>query len=100
MLGLETAVDLWTFVHAASGVAYGSRRWPLRYGWVLFIGWEALEGVLRHAWPGGPGPFAAETWPNVVADVAASMGCAVLARQAFARAALPHRPLFVLDDER
>lgn len=67
----ELPFDRWTLVHVGSGLALGFLLDSFLVVLALLIGYEALEGVLRHIKPdpNGKGLFEYESWPNIIADV-------------------------------
>lgn len=69
----EHALDGWTWVHFASGLALGIVGLKWRWALALLIGFEAVEALLRRAKKDGEGLFEYESWKNVAADVAAGL---------------------------
>jgi hypothetical protein len=84
----EAPFDRWSLVHVGSGIALGLvfADWT---GFLivvaLLVGYEALEGILRHIKPdpNGKGLFEYESWPNIIADVLVGLAGFVAIRLAF-----------------
>jgi len=60
----ESAIDGWTFVHVAFGLAFGLFRVPRLVAYGLILGTELVELALRRTLP-----FFRESTANIAADL-------------------------------
>lgn len=63
----HATIDGWTAVHAASGAVLGTVRVNRTTAYLLIIGTEVLEFILRRTFPDTR--FFQETRPNIAADL-------------------------------
>ena len=75
----DAAFDVWTFVHAGTGLAMGVLRFSLMWAIVLLVGFEFAEAGLRRLRFGKSGLFEFESWPNIFVDILAGFACFLVA---------------------
>lgn len=68
----EAAVDAWSWVHLASGVALGAVGFGFLATFGLLVLYEAVEALLRKG-RSGVGVFEYESWTNILVDILVGM---------------------------